>query len=360
MIKIIKQILIFFLLGFVLTGCNVLGVKINSSSQGPGDGALYLSEDSGLSWQQKSLSRVVNGKAELIGSLNVRDMVIDPQDAKTVYLLTESSSLWVSYNRGDYWNNLLSLPTRIEAIAIHPKDRAIVYAVSGKEIYKTQDGGSNWTKIYADGSPTKLLTSIALSYQHPDTLYVGSSDGDVITSRDGGNTWSVAIRLAEGSALSIRSLITLPKKVGWIYAPTSTGGLYISKDSGTTWSKNDVLSSLSGTDVSGSFVVDPKTGDLYYGSLYGILMSSDAGQTWKQIPLLTKPQTILIQSIAVHPRNSAILMYGTSQGIYRTEDRGKTWKTLPLPTTRSPRVLLFDRQAPAIVYLGAGISLERN
>jgi len=92
-----------------------------------------------------------------------------------------------------------NIGARVTDLAIHPGDPDIVYAaMASGGIFKTVDGGSNWTAIF-DDQPVLTIGAVTLDPQNPETIYVGTGEANAISysffglgvfkSSDGGVSW---------------------------------------------------------------------------------------------------------------------------------------------------------------------------
>lgn len=177
-----------------------------------GDG-IYKSTDGGATWQSKGLPEV--------GS--VGKIVLDPNNEDVAFVgamgpLFRNSSdrgVYKTTDGGDSWQQVLfvSDSTGVIDMAIHPTNGNIVYAASWERIrrpnnrqyggitsaiYKTTDGGANWTEL-TNGLPNlasqKGRISIDISQSNPDVLYAryanasGSIQG-VYKTTNGGGSWT--------------------------------------------------------------------------------------------------------------------------------------------------------------------------
>ena len=258
---------------------------------------------------------------------------------------------------------------RISAVAVDPRDNNVVYAgAADGGVWKTTDGGVNWIPL-TDNQVSLATGSIALDAQNPDTVYVGTGEGNfngdgyygvgILKSTDGGQTWNNIVGpflrdyIGTIAVSPTNSQVLVCGSDGPIVSGTrQAGGIWRSADGGNTWT-----AVLTGNAVSGTAVVfDPTDGSSVYAALgyyrggvrNGVYHSSDAGLTWQplngtgaaSLPTSTagrielaiapsSPATIYAQiaGTIVSGTNSAPLL-----GIYKTTDAGTTWTKLNTTT----------------------------
>jgi photosystem II stability/assembly factor-like uncharacterized protein len=150
------------------------------------------------------------------------------------------------------------------------------------------------------------------------TIFAGLQGGMVYRSTDGGAQWTEAdggLPLGmDVTALALGSATNSP-----IYAGTAESGVFISSDDGNTWEQDNGEESLLFDANITSLTVDTSGPNLVYAAtLQNVLVSSDSGQNWSI--LLNAPASRQITSLALSshtPQQSATLLIGTSQGIVR-------------------------------------------
>lgn len=168
-----------------------------------------------------------------------------------------------------------------------------------------------------------------------DTVYVGTRDGGVFKTVDGGAHWSPA---RQGlTYYPIRSLTADPVHSGTLYAGTDFNGVWKSVDGASSWQRT-------GPGISGSLVifviaVDPSNPDILYAAGAGgaglcigaIYKSVDGGANWAEqdqtIPRYESGDYINgVFSLAIDPLSPGTLYAGTNfQGLHKTLDGGLTW-----------------------------------
>lgn len=144
-------------------------------------------------------------------------------------------------------------------------------------VYRTLDGGENWTAVFNSG----LFLS---SLETPDTqtiyatggiTYDGSTRADFARSFDGGETWEILATPGLGEFLT----------TAWVgpregYAFTILQEMLVTVDGGDSWSPaNPALGEL----VLDASFVDPRNGFAVCAS-GNILDTTDGGATWNATP----------------------------------------------------------------------------
>jgi hypothetical protein len=169
-------------------------------------------------------------------------------------------------------------------LVMHPLISSTLY-FGTQRLYRTTDEYT-WQQVSASSDLTKgagAITRIAIARTDPDTIYVGTSDGLVRLSVDGGVTFAAGgsglpDRFVNGLALDPADAAHLVAAVGGFGTPH----LWESHDAGMTWS------AISGTG--GSALPDvPANAITFVGSAsaiavgtdVGVWLSSDAGTSWQ-------------------------------------------------------------------------------
>lgn len=259
--------------------------------------------------------------------------------------IAQTKSILAARNTaGGDWEFVGPLNTggRVTDVAISPDSDDVLFvgtAVGG--VFKTTDGGENWTPIFDDIGKASI-GNIAIAPSNSQRIYVGTGE-------------------ANGSATS-----------GAFFGD----GVYRSDDGGTSWQHTG----LEDSDHIGRIVVDPTdedrafvaaTGTLYgYNNERGIYRTTNAGTDWEQVLFVTDSTAAI--DVAMNPVDTDILFAATwertrkpwqrdygglTSGVYRSLDGGDTWvelgaaNGLPAPDAQTGRIgLAVSESSPGTVY----------
>src|ERR1041385_8311146 len=155
---------------------------------------------------------------------------------------------------------------------------------------------AQWRRAKLFGADVRALI---VDPSNPDTLYLGTSGGEVYVSHDAARTWA-----------NPRGSVEFP---GYVVA--------VSSDGGRTWSRRDA--GLEDFSVRAIAVDARDASFVVIGGLSGVYRSSNSGKSWEKIS-----DQINVESLAVAPRTHDRIYVGTWRQGIRTDDGGKTWKLI--------------------------------
>ena len=166
--------------------------------------------------------------------------------------------------------------------------------------------------------PFGTTTWIAESPLKFGLLYIGTDDGLIHLSRDGGYNWmKISDKLPQG--LWVSCITPSAYKDGRVYASLTgyrfdnfTPYLYVSEDFGTTWK------SISGNlpmESINSIKEDPKIENiLYVGTDNGLYMTMDRGMSY--MPFSNNLPPVPVHDIAIQQRENDIVLGTHGRSIY--------------------------------------------
>ena len=345
-----KTACIILLVAAGLSGCTFLGFRVGpsggSGTRGEqGRGSIFKSINKGDTFAEKIK---INEKRTLSG-ITVAQLQFDPQDSLTLYLLARKKGLWVSYNGAETWERLIIAP--IDAFALDPTKRGVIYTAQKEQIFKSAGGGSVWTKIFSENS-CNPITALAVNPSASSHLYAATKNGIVFESNDQGASWRVLKKL---KARTVNGIIINPKNAREMYLTTRLEGIFKSTDYGANWGILLGLKTFKGSENLGAFKLNPQNpAHLFAGTMRGFFISKDGGGTWTALKLLTGTQSTKITAVGFNPFNERELYYAVENALYKTIDSGGSWSILELPAARPAVEILVDDFDTNIMYIGVG------
>jgi photosystem II stability/assembly factor-like uncharacterized protein len=315
------------------------------------------------------------GSAAMSGRIAALDAVQEGQRL-TVYVGAASGGVWKSVNGGTTFKPVFDKqPVQsIGAVTIDPKNPKVIWVGTGEPwtrnsvsigdgVYKSTDGGDNWTNLGLKES--ERISRILVDPSNTDTVYVCAtgklwSDSDergVYKTTDGGKTWTKVLKGANASTgCSMLSLDQKnPKTIyagmwdfrrkGWSFRSGGDGanafsgsGLFKSTDGGTSWTELDeknakglpskpwgrvaVTAAPSKSGVIYAFIeAEPPKNGLY--------RSDDGGQTWVSLDrsqnMVWRP--FYFAHLIVDPKNENKI-YKPDLGLIVSTDGGKSFSDI--------------------------------
>lgn len=256
-----------------------------------------------------------------------------------------------------------NIGARINAIAVpNGKSDTIYLGYARGGIYRTFDGGSNWTSLF-DDQERLCIGSIAINPLDDAIIYAGTGDRNIggsfstgtgaYKSYDYGETWQY-IGLADRHIISeiavdpIDTSILYAAAMGNPSLPSSDRGLYKSIDGGSSW--NQILFIGDSAGINDIAINSNNPNEIYAcgwtrfrsnqasivsGNGGKIWKSTDGGTNWVQLSngLPTGQQgRVGISMFEPNPDTLFALYVGTNsqlEGIYRTMDGGDSWAEIP-------------------------------
>ncbi|MEL7252307.1 MAG: glycosyl hydrolase, partial [Bacteroidota bacterium] len=190
---------------------------------------------------------------------------------------------------------------------------------ASQRLWRSDDRGDNWQALSAD------LTKNEERFALPIMGRQQSWD----------NPWDV---LAMSNYNTITSIAESPKNENLLYIGTDDGRIQVTEDGGSNWRRID-LSSINGIPAT-AYVNDIKA-DLFeeqtvfvaldnhkYGDYAPYLIkSTDAGRTWQSISANLPERTLLWRIVQDHEQAN-LLFLGTEFGVYCSIDGGGAWHQL--------------------------------
>jgi len=233
---------------------------------------LFVSDDLGLHWTEVPSLRSVPSVPKWsfpapphIG--HVKQINFDPGNPTTIYASIEVGGLLKSTDAGQSWQEFPELYEDVHRLMIHPSNSRCLYAVTGRGLYVSPDGGTTWKQWtgredeiggYPDGfvfcpSDPQLIFMTA-AHDAPGTWRTTHFAGARISrSRDGGRSWEILHNgLPDRLQASIEAFcLEESGNSSSIFAATTSGEVFCSEDLGKHWEK--IISGLAPISKAGHY-----------------------------------------------------------------------------------------------------------
>ncbi|MBE3112209.1 MAG: hypothetical protein IMZ46_17170, partial [Acidobacteria bacterium] len=236
-------------------------------------------------------------------------ILLSPHNPSTVYV--GGDRLFKSMNRGDAWTATPDLTNNLSRF-----DRPIM-GVGGKEpMASKHDGAASYSNI----------VTVSESPVVPGIIWVGTNDGNVQVTRDGGATWKNVVSAVQGvpKEAHVSRVEASHFDAGTCYV-TFDGHrtddhkpyVFVTRDYGATW--RSIAANLPSPGNVNVIREDPKNRNLLYlGTEYALWISLNGGAEWEKF--MTGLPTIRIDDILVHPRDNDLIVGTHGRSIYIIDD----------------------------------------
>ncbi len=275
-----------------------------------------------------------------------RGLWVDPRDENYLSWLVGSAGggLWKTENGGDDWRLVTEELSNMAVTTIGGNfaNPDIIYAgtgegftsrmVKGSGIWKSTDGGENWTLLPATVGDTRFsnVMRIVVNPDDPNELLVATrtnlrqelDDDEVIAvshilkSTDGGENWAIVYQRngddPTNSARTVQQIVADPNNFDILYASVRATEIIRSEDRGETWEQ------VYDADQTGlrrmELAVSPSASEFVYFAAESnqgarLFLSQNSGSTWKEVKgsfgNWMSGQGWYDNTIAVHPYDSS-------------------------------------------------------
>ena len=234
---------------------------------------------------------------------------LSPHNPRVVY--AGGNRLFRSMDRGDTWTATIDLSKQID------RNKLPIMGVPGNQpMASKHDGYTGYGYV----------VSVAESPKLPGLLWVGTDDGNIQVSRDGGATWTNISKNVPGVGETYHISRVEPSRFDAGTAYLAIDGhrlddmkpyLFVTRDYGATWTS--IVNNLPKWGNVNVIREDPKNKDLLYvGTEFGLYISLNGGAEWK--PFMSGMPTMRIDDILVHPRDNDLIVGTHGRGIFILDD----------------------------------------
>lgn len=317
-------------------------------------------------------------------------VAVDPTNTKNVWAGTGESwmrnsvsigdGVYKSTDGGENWNNVgLKDTEHIAKILVSPKDGNTVWVCATGSafadnqaggVYKTTDGGKNWSKVLAGANPSTGCGMMSMAPQDPNTLYAttwdfrrqawtfrsGGPGSGIFKSTDGGEHWN-EINQSTAKGLPDKpygriAIAVAPSKPNVVYAmiESKASSLYRSDDGGQSWNKLDASQYMVWRPFYfANLIVDPKNENKVFKVDLVLLLSVNGGRSFSAVSNQAHGD---FHDVWIDPDDPNTILASDDGGLWRSYDGGTRWEhEMNLPVSQFYHVSL-DNDIPYHVYGG--------
>src|SRR6266508_2958205 len=288
-------------------------------------------------------------------------MFADPSDADYVYAEYQGGAIARVNRKTHETRNIQPLPGYKEGklrfnwntpIHVSPTQVGTIY-IGSQLLFRSRDHGQTWERISPDlttNDPEKqkqeqsggitvdnssaemhtTIYSISESPKDKSLIWVGTDDGNLQLTRDGGKTWTNVVGNVPG----------LPKNswVSWVQASNFDAGtayaafdrhtfgdmapyVFRTTDYGKTWTPLVTPQESKGVrgyaHVVKEDIVKPNL--LFLGTEFGLFVSIDGGKNWAQFKGNHFP-AVAVRDLGIQPRENDLVLATHGRGIWIVDD----------------------------------------
>ena len=268
---------------------------------------------------------------------------VDPKDHTTIYAESQNGNLYRFDLKSGESKSIRPAPENEKEtyrfnwnspILISPHDSNTIY-YGGNRLFKSRDRGETWTASI-DLTTQQDRDKMPLMGMLPDKNTLSRHDGIAYYG-------------------DITTISESPIKEGLLYVGTDDGNLQVSRDGGRTW--KNVIDRVPGVPKY-TYVSRVVASRFHEGTAYVtfdghrnndfkpyVYVTTNYGEKWKSISS-NLPEGGTVNVIREHHRNPNLLFVGTERGAYVSINRGKRWVRIKsnLPTVPVDDIAIHPRE----------------
>jgi photosystem II stability/assembly factor-like uncharacterized protein len=255
-------------------------------------------------------------------------------------------------------------------IALSPNEKGTIY-IGSQFLFRSRDHGATWDRISpdlstndpvrqrqeqsggitVDNSAAEMNTTIYSISESPRAageIWVGTDDGIVQLTRDGGKSWTnltASLGMPRCSWISWVEASRYDPAVAYVTDDRHTVGdmqpyLYRTTDYGRTWQRL-VGPGTPGVRGFAHVIKEDRLNPniLYLGTEFGLFVSLNGGQSWAQFRPNNFPNGLAVRDIAIQEHDDDLVLATHGRGIWIVDDVSPLRRLSPA-TLASAAVLL--------------------
>ena len=293
-------------------------------------GGAYITDDRGTIWE------VIN---KGLKSSRLSDIAFSPNFSSDNAIFTISNfAFYKSTDRGTNWDRIKPG---------HQDRRESIFSKLFRKLFAKPKTPRERILF-----PTVIATSP--DFVSDSTIYLGTRYKGVFRSVDGGVNWT-PIWKANGGWIS--SLVISPdfSSDRTIYAGVLAQGIYKTVDGGDTWHYNKNFTTFAERHqlYSGRLAISPNYGKdkiVFAGTAEALFRTRDGGKSWQKLEGLAYGGNGLIRGIAISPNfdnDETLIISVKGRGLFKTIDGGATFVKIGHDLTNNNQFLRLLEFSPA-------------
>jgi hypothetical protein len=287
----------------------------------------------------------------------IDDLAVSPVTSRTAFAYAHGAGLFRTQDGGDSWHIVFPSNSHLGRVSYGLPPTNTLYHHENEGLWRSGDDGETWEQMYIE-----RVNAFAVNPQNEQCLWIGTDDGEVKLSTNGGSDW-ISRTTGLPIDISIRRLAINPITPSVLYAALDNGHVYKTINEGMQWitvtdgipdiAENHSVEALvlnpfapdivlfsrerttgyrsmdSGESwelMSGYSVYDLVFSPYVSGTVYSSspAVSTDNGATWSSLGEGWQCQRL---SLGLDPTSGLPAYLGTEgDGTWRSQDGGQTWK----------------------------------
>lgn len=344
-----------------------LTLRDPSGTKPPRFGSVWRSDDGGTTWRRTAdlpAGLGVDDGKEMMNAWGRMRIAADPVCADRVWCggLWFKPGLCVSEDGGASWRYAVEARhphgwldafwfQSVASLSVSPFDPRIVTFGTSSAIYRTEDGGANWSARYAEdlgdgrcagtGLDVLCVSEIVPDRHRRDRWLAAFYDVGLLVTEDAGRSWRRCMegvpRALQGACFSVAQSPTETNR-SWAVFGTwggkTRGVVAESLDDGRTW---QARTSAPGWPDARAYNLQVLTREAPYALAVvsqkaGLLLGADGGASWSEVSTNALPDARAVTALAFA---EGVLYAGTSGAgnasrglVWASGDRGRNWRML--------------------------------
>lgn len=323
----------------------------------------FVAAANGGLWKTSDAGNTYVSLGEDLPQQPVGIVIVDPRNVNTLYITIGEKDGWWHYGLGVYkstdggntWKPTglsykLNEQRVIYALSMSPSNSNILIAATNKGIYRTINGGTNWSQVR-----TEDFSDVKFKHGNPNIVYAAKNDFwgscEIFQSDDAGISWSQISNFnIQSNFIRIQLTPANPEMIAINASENGKPKLYLSKDGGK---KFEFISALPENYV---LFLSPTQEDVMYCGFVKIHKSYDGGFSWQEITSWwndgKNPEVHADHRyIGFDPKRKNEVYFCNDGGVHRYDENTESWKELSqnLPITQFYKMAISTTNPPVLI-----------